>query len=180
MRYTTRMRELMRVREYEIDLDGPVPPHVRNAQRVMLLYLNKGDEIWVAVARSIGLDPALDVDFELENRCLRLGMQWLNDPEVERITEQLQRTATALLRLQRLRAVGVMGKFLDSPIENVRYRAARDTLKNTDPDLERLRGLVAGKPGPESPPSVQAENQTAEVRRLALREKTRKALEGGR
>lgn len=150
----------------------------------MLLYLTAGDEIWEAVAKAVGLEPALDCGSREEQYCLQLGMIWLQDPEIEALTEQIQRVATASMRVLRLRAVRVMGKFLSSPIESVKYRAAKDILKNTDPDIERLRegGAKLGRPAKsdELPaPGPRAMIGGAERERQKLRALSKKTVEGG-
>ncbi len=152
---------------------------------MMLLYLTAGDEIWQATAKAIGLEPATDCGTREEQWCLQLGMLWLQDPQIEALTEQIQRVATASMRVLRLRAVRVMGKFLSSPIESQAYKAARDILKNTDPDIERLRAAAAtlgknpnpGEPGMANAPGPRAVQGGAERERQKLRMISKKAVE---
>jgi hypothetical protein len=170
------MADLKRFEIYSVE---EVPAHVRDAQRALLLYLTSGEEIWVATARAVGLDPVLECDSSTEARLTTLGMRWLQDPEIEALTDQIQRVATASMRLLRLRAVREMGKFLSSPIEGMRYKAARDILKSTDPDIERLRGVGkhSAPTHPETGPRTQ--RVAEEHERMKLRRMAKKAITGG-
>ena len=87
---------------YELVILGPQDPwprHVQEAQRTMLLYLSSGYDLAIATAVAVGLDPALDLTPSLEKRCLLLGSRWLQDPQIEEMTAQFQRVATASMRL---------------------------------------------------------------------------------
>lgn len=153
---------------YEIENPGD---RIRTAQRITLLYLSHGDELWVAVAKAIGLDPSLTSQAD-ELRCTRLGMRWMEDPEIERITDQLHRAATAGLRLLRMRAVQRMGRTLASTDEKVSYRAAKDILQYTESSaaVSPAKSQTAG-------PSGMAQRRAQEEReRLKVRMKARKIL----
>lgn len=108
-----------------------VPPFVRHSQRLFLLHLTNGEEMWAACAYAVGLEPALDVDRALEIKLVRLAMRWLADPEVEEFTEEVDRAAASAARLLRLRAIHNMAQFMASPIEKMKYTASRDVYRVT-------------------------------------------------
>ncbi len=170
------------IQAYEEYIDVAVPERVRAAQRAMLLHFTQGLELWQAAARAMGVDPSVQNDLHTQERCLRIAMRWLDDPGIEKATDQIHRVANATLRMLRMQAMMVLGRTMHRGSEHVQHRTAVDVLKATE-HLGEMEGSipVGGESVGEAPaPANPRLKIGSEAARLRLRALTKKRLEGGK